>query len=165
MAEPFHKVPMRNQQRSITDESRMFDLLSRVRYVTLGLSREDHPYVITLSCGLDRSRSALYFHTAIKGLKLEILEHNDRVSFTAMEDLGYQFGHCAHHFRSVVGFGHLKRVTDREEMRHGFEVMMDQLEPEPDPLKKKFLHKDAIYQKTVILRLDIEHLTGKESKA
>jgi len=165
VAEPFHKIPMRNQQRQIDDESIMFDLLSSVRYVTLGLSRDDHPYVITLSCGLDIKRRALYFHTAIRGLKLDLIEANNRVSFTAIEDLGYQFGHCAHHFRSVVGFGKMLRVTDREEMRHAFKVMMDQLEPEPDPLKKKFLDKESIYGKTAILRLDIEHLTGKESKA
>ncbi|MCK5148704.1 pyridoxamine 5'-phosphate oxidase family protein [bacterium] len=163
MSESFHNVPMRNQQRSVKDDAAMMDVLSGAQYVVIAMCQENQPYVITLSCGLDRGKRALYFHTAIKGLKLDIMDKNARVSFTAIDDLGYQYKKCSHKFRSVVGFGTLVRVTDRDEMRHGFEVLMDHLEPEPDPLKKKFLDKESIYQKTVMLRLDIENMTGKES--
>ena len=163
MDRPFHRVPLRNSQRAMQSEAEMLDVLGRVQYVTLALCQGNAPYAVTLSCGLDRSRKALYFHTAFKGLKLDILENNPNVCFTAVEDLGYQTGDCSHKFRSIVGYGMLIRVTDRAEMRHGFEALMDQLEPDPPPLKAKFLDQDSVYAKTVILRLDIHHLTGKAS--
>ena len=163
MDRPFHRVPLRNSQRAMHDEAEMLDVLGRVQYVTLALCQGDRPYAVTLSCGLDLSRKALYFHTALKGLKLDILENNPNACFTAVEDLGYQAGDCSHKFRSIVGYGTLARVTDRAEMRHGFETMMDQLEPDPEALKAKFLDQDAVYARTVVLRLDIDHLTGKAS--
>jgi uncharacterized protein len=116
---------------------------------------------VTLSCGYDETRRALYFHSALEGLKLEILRDNPRVCATIIQDLGYVPGRCSHAYRSVVLRGRMGLVEDLEEKKRGFEVLLRQLEPEAESVRKRSLPDDAAYRGVAVLRLDIEDMRGK----
>ena len=153
---------LQKEECAIQDRDEMTRLLKAGRYAVIALCRNNVPYITTLSYGYDESRHALYFHSAINGLKLEILQENPAVCATVIEDRGYQAGECAHAYRSVLLFGRMHRCTTLEEKKHGMNIMLEQLEENPEPIRQRSLASEKVYQRTAILKLAIDEMTGKE---
>jgi len=154
---------MQRRDREITDQNEMMDILRRGRFITLALSDDGRPYIVTLSYGSDEAENAIYFHSSLKGAKLEIIRKYPEACGTVIEDLGYQHNECSHKYRSVVLLGNVRELNDIEEKKHGMLVMFRHLESDPEAMKERFLSKDADYSKISVLRMDIEEITGKES--
>lgn len=152
---------MNKTERELTDPKIFQEVISRGKYVIISMCRENEPYVVTLSYGYDKENSALYFHCALKGLKIDFLKENPRVCATVIEDLGYQFGECEHHYRTVVFWGELFVVDDLDEKKHGFDILLNHLEEDPESFKKRLFKSDDAYRKVGVLRLDIGEMTGK----
>ena len=154
---------MQKTEREMSDPERIIDVIHNGKFVTLALTGENEPYIVTLSYGFDSERMCLYFHSAFKGLKLDILRSNPRVCATIIEDLGYRHGECSHSYRSVIIFGTIAELTDMKEKEHGMITMFRHLEASPMAMRERFLKDDAVLSKVNVLRLDIEDITGKES--
>jgi hypothetical protein len=159
---PRHHI--NKKEREITDPAALEEILKRGKYAVIALCRKNEPYIVTLSCGYDAGKKALYFHTAHQGLKLEYIRANPAACGTIIEDRGYIMGECAHGYRSVVIYGKIVEVEDLDEKKHGLDIMLNQLEEQPDVVKKKSLKDDRSYTRAVILRLDIEDMTGKAGR-
>jgi len=155
---------MNKAEREITDPAVMEEILKRGKYAVMALSRDDLPYIVTLSYGYDAGRKALYFHTALRGLKLDYLRANPSVCATVIEDRGYIMGECAHGYRSVVLYGKLHPVEGFDEKRYGMDVMLRHLEEDPDAVRERSLKDDQAYARAAILRLDIDEMTGKAGR-
>ncbi|MEA1994492.1 MAG: pyridoxamine 5'-phosphate oxidase family protein [Euryarchaeota archaeon] len=155
---------MQKKEREITARHTLHEILIQGKYATISLCRENEPYVVTLSYGYDEKKNALYFHTALKGLKLEIIRQNPRACGTVIEDRGYLEGRCAHAYRSVVFQGKMRIVQNLEEKKHAMSVLLNHLEEDPEPIKERNLRKDEAYDNIGILRLDIEEITGKKGE-
>lgn len=128
------------------------------------MSKENEPYIITLSYGYDQDNNALYFHCATEGQKIDFIKSNPYVCGTIIEDNGYEDG-CGQAFRSIVYRGNITVIKDIEEKKHGFEIIIDHLEKNPGETKKKLLTSEDTYIKPAILRLDITEISCKEEKA
>ncbi|MGA1793983.1 MAG: pyridoxamine 5'-phosphate oxidase family protein [Thermoplasmatota archaeon] len=154
---------MQRSDREIGDQDEMMEVLKRGKYITLALSRNNDPYIVTLSYGLDERGASLYFHSSAKGAKLEIIRENPKACGTVIEDLGYQHNECSHKYRSVVLTGRIVEITGLDEKKEGMLTMFRHLESEPDAMKERFLSKDADHSRVNVLKMDIEEMTGKES--
>lgn len=154
---------MLRHEKEILDPEAIRSILSSGRYASIALSGEDGPYVITLSYGYDKDRNCLYFHTAKRGRKLEMIEEDPRACATIIEDLGYRQGQCDHAYRSLVIHGRIILVEDPSEKMHALEVMIDHLEAGPDPVKERFLKREDSFDRAEILRMDIEDMNGREN--
>jgi nitroimidazol reductase NimA-like FMN-containing flavoprotein (pyridoxamine 5'-phosphate oxidase superfamily) len=153
---------VRRTDREITAPEALASILRRGRYATIAMCQDGEPYVVTLSYGYDRTREALYFHVAEKGRKLDAIAADPRVCATVVLDSGYEQGACKHHYESVVLTGHLSLVTGADEVRHGMRVLIGHLEKEPEPVwERNRLDGDEGLKRAKVLRLDIEHITGK----
>jgi nitroimidazol reductase NimA-like FMN-containing flavoprotein (pyridoxamine 5'-phosphate oxidase superfamily) len=155
---------MRRIETEIKDREKLIELLKEGKYTVISLSKENEPYVITLSYGYDESRNALYFHCAKEGQKIDFIKSNPYVCGTVIEDNGYEEA-CGQTFRSVVFRGKMVIIEDLEEKKYGFEILLTQLEEDPNIIKSKYLKKDETYENSGMLRLDISDITGKEQKA
>ena len=155
---------MQKHERQIEDDVIIHDILKRGKYASISMCRNNEPYIITLSYGYDSSKNSLYFHSAKEGLKYEFIQTNSLVCGTVIEDKGYKTNQCSQAYRSVVFWGEMNLIQDVTEKKHGFEIMIDQLEEEPIKIKKRFLENQSSYQHTSILRLDIKYITGKTSE-
>ncbi|KKM84412.1 hypothetical protein LCGC14_1299380 [marine sediment metagenome] len=156
---------MRRIEKSITDKKIITELLNKGRYITIAMSKDDYPYIITLSYGYDNSRDALYFHCAKEGQKIDYIKYNSQVCGTIIEDNGYYNDECVQAFRSLVIRGKLSFIDTIQEKKHAFDVLLNHLEKDPKIMKEKHFGNDKNYIKTGILRLDITEITGKEEKA
>ena len=155
---------MLKREREIKDKNKINDILKSGKYATISMCRENEPYIVTLSYGFDEEQFALYFHSANLGLKLDILKENSYVCGTVIEDLGYISGACSHKFRSIIFWGNMMIITDIEEKKHGFEVLLNHLEENPSKMKKRFFKTEKAYRDICIMKLAIKNIFGKASE-
>ncbi len=155
---------MRRKEKEITDNREILDIIKKGRFTSISMSKQNEPYIITLSYGYDQAKHAFYFHCAKDGQKIELINSNPQVCGTIIEDNGYD-EECVQKFRSIVYRGTITIITEIEEKKHGFEILINHLEKNPSETKKKLLTSEEEYIKPAILRLDITELTCKEEKA
>ncbi len=156
------KYHLKRKDKEMTSSKEMRAIIKRGQYTTIALCHNDEPYIVTMNYGYDEKQSALYFHAALEGQKLEFIEYNPNACATIIEDLGYKQGECSHSYRTVVTRGRIAIVDNLDEKKHGLNIMIDHLEKSPTEAKKKFLKNDSTYDTVTILRLDIEEITGKQ---
>ena len=154
---------MRRKEKEITDENDIVEILKDGKFAVISMARHNEPYIVSLSYGYDNLENALYFHCAKEGLKIDFIKENSQVCGTIIEDNGYEDG-CGQTYRSVVFRGIMTIIEEREEKKHGFEVLLNHLETDPHYIRNKYLNKEDVYIKPAILRLDILEITGKEEK-
>lgn len=152
---------MRKQEREITDKNELIEILKNGKIITIAMSRDNEPYVVTLSYGYDETKQALYFHTAVKGLKIDFIRANPNVCATVIEDKGYVVDECEQKYRSLVLWGKMIVVEELDEQKYGINVLLNHLENKPEPIYKRNIPDDTKFDKVSILRLDIKEMTGK----
>lgn len=158
------KYHMNQRELEITDRNALAEILRQGKYVTIAMCRQDEPYIVTLSYGYDENRGALYFHCALKGLKLDFINHNPNVCATVIEDKGYKMGECDQAYHSVVFWGKMNIVEDLQEKRYAVDVLLNHLEDDPARVRERSLKSDKVYTEVGILRLDILEMTGKQGQ-
>ena len=70
---------MRRKEQEITDKEEMEAIIRKSLVCRLAMADEGTPYIVPLCFGYQDN--TLYFHSARKGKKLDILKKNNRVSF------------------------------------------------------------------------------------
>jgi nitroimidazol reductase NimA-like FMN-containing flavoprotein (pyridoxamine 5'-phosphate oxidase superfamily) len=153
---------IRRKDREITEDTVLKRILKSTEYVTLAMSKDNQPYLVSLSHGYDEDRNCIYFHCASEGKKLDFLKANKTVWGQALWDYGYIQGKCDHNFASVHFRGKVFFVTERNEKLHAIQVIMRQLDKCADTLAAK-LNQEKL-KNTLIGRIDIDFMTGKKSK-
>jgi hypothetical protein len=154
---------MRRTEKEIKDKEELVEILLGGKYAIISLSKENEPYIVTLSYGYDESKSALYFHCAKSGQKIDFLKANPYVCGTVIEDNGYEEA-CGQTFRSVVFRGKIVIIEKINEKKYGFNILLTHLEENPNQIRNKYFKKDETYENFGMLRLDITNITGKEQK-
>ncbi len=151
--------------RELRSHEEINSILLNGKYVVISMCRENEPYIVTLSYGLDLTSHTLFFHSSSKGLKLDFLATNKNVCATVIEDGGYINDECAHEYRSVVFWGEMQIVQNLEEKKHGMSILLHHLEKKDTVIKEKLLKSDDYYSKKMeILKLEIKQIHGKAGR-
>ena len=158
------KYHMNKSEREMTDNKEIEGILKSGKYVTISMCRDNEPYIVTLSYGYDQSDNSLYFHTSLKGLKLDFIRDNPIVCATVIDDGGYLMNECSHAYRSVVFWGNMIILDSLDEKKHGMEVLLNHLEDIPIPIKERTLKNDQVYKNIAVLKLQITQISGKNGK-
>lgn len=158
----FHK--MRLKDREITNVETLKKILKSAKYVTLALSMNNQPYLVSLSHGYDENHNCIYFHCALEGKKLEYLESNNLVWGQALLDYGCVEGLCDHAIWASVHFsGKVTFIDKIDEKRLAMEYMFKQLSRTSESSLKE-LDLDRLNIHTKIGRVDIDYMSGKKSR-
>ena len=155
---------LRRTDRRIEDIAFLKKILKTANYVTLAMSMNNEPYLVSLSHCFDEERNCIYFHCAKEGKKLDYLQSNSRVWGQAILDHGYSLAEkdCTYLYASVHFSGKVAFLDNIDEKRQAMVCMMKQLDDKSKPLIAQ-LENDRL-SKTMIGRIDIEYMSGKESK-
>jgi hypothetical protein len=150
---------MRRQEQEITCRHALDELLRQATVLHLALHDEGRPYVLPLSYGYDGR--CLYLHCAPEGRKIDLLRRCPKVAFAVVvsQELQPQESPCAWGFRyqSILGEGLMHFVETPEETIYGLNVLMRQYGGQGGGYTPESL------QATLVLRLEITSLTGKQS--
>ena len=154
---------IRRKEKEIKDKNEIISILEWAKYITIAMSRDNEPYLVTLSYGYDRRRNCIYFHCAKEGKKTDILNKNNRVWGQALIDKGYVQGACDHLYATAHFMGRVTFIDNLDEKRQALEVMIKALDDKPMKVIKKQLTKKSIADIN-IGRIDIEYMSGKKSE-
>ena len=76
----------RRRRNEIIDDEQKRTLVRRGNHITIAMSKDDTPYIVTMSYGWDEAGNCLYFHCANKGDKLDYVLANPRVCATIIKE-------------------------------------------------------------------------------
>ncbi|MEW6517638.1 MAG: pyridoxamine 5'-phosphate oxidase family protein [candidate division FCPU426 bacterium] len=152
---------MRQMEREIKDPAQVEALLKQGRILHVAWHDEPAPYVLAVNYGYADRR--LYFHCAPEGKKLDLLRRDPRVGFEAeiLAEIEPSERACGWEtrFQSVVGWGQARIVETDEGKRRGLDVLMRQHSG-----REVWTYGEGPLARMVIVRIDVEHMTGKQSK-
>ena len=150
---------MRRRDKEVTDKKAIEDIILNAVVCKLAMCDGHHPYIVPLCFGF--KDNTLYFHSAQEGKKIDMLKKNPNVCFEF--DIFTQVIKSAKackwgmKYRSVIGYGKASFITNDDLKRQAFDIIMNQYE------NGAFTYEDALISSTVIIKVDIESMTGKAS--
>jgi hypothetical protein len=158
-------VHPRRSDREIVDTDEIKGIISSQKFLTIAMcsgGEPYEPYLVTLSYGYDPDQQCFFFHCAPDGRKIDILLEHPTVWGQIIQDRGYLAGECAHAYSSVEFRGTVSFLESTEEKAAALCMMIDQLEPDPEPVKEKqVLGKDL--GNVCVGRIDVEAFSGKKA--
>jgi nitroimidazol reductase NimA-like FMN-containing flavoprotein (pyridoxamine 5'-phosphate oxidase superfamily) len=150
---------MRRKDKAIVEVADIEQIIRKSLVCRLALAEENQPYIVPLSFGF--KNGTLYFHSAPEGKKIEILRKNDKVCFEF--DLDHEVvtdqEACkwGMKYKSVIGFGKAYIVEDIHEKKQGLNAIIEHYSG------SMYEYPEAAINKTLVIKVEIESLTGKES--
>ncbi len=151
---------MRRKDKEITEKSEIEAVIKESTVCRLAMVDGEKPYVVPMSFGYREGE--LYFHSALKGMKVDILKKNPDVCFEFDKEMGLVEAESACEFgfsyRSVIGFGKAVILKDAELKRAGLDIIMSQYAEGP------FDYTDNAVKNLVVIRVAIDSMTGKGTR-
>jgi hypothetical protein len=156
------KYHMRRREKTIRSRKQMMDIIGGQAHMTIAMSKDNEPYLVTVNYSFDQEAMCLYFHSAQAGRKIDCLRSNPIVWGQVLEDKGYVQGECDYAYRTVMFSGRAESVTDLREKRRALGMMIDRLDSDPGSTSRKFMVKSAL-EGVAVWKIKIEGMSGKES--
>ena len=150
---------MRRKRQQLSDEE-SYAILQNATSGTLALLGDGgFPYAVPISYVF--SEGKLYFHSALSGHKVDAIPSCDRASFCVVAQDDVKPALYTTFFRSVIAFGRIHIVDDEAEKLAAARLLGNRYNPHQDEALQKELENGLA--RMLVIRLDIEYLTGKES--
>ena len=150
---------MRRRDKQVTDKKAIEEIILRSKVCKLAMCDRNQPYVVPLCFGF--KDNTLYFHSAPEGKKIEILKKNPNVcfEFEIFSQVIQSAKACkwGMKYQSVIGYGKASFITDEDSKRRAFDIIMNQY------AHGSFLYEDASFTSAIIIKVEIESMTGKKS--
>lgn len=154
---------IRRKEKAIESKEEMIAVLENCKYITIAMSHNNEPYLVTLNHGYDREKNCIYFHCAREGKKVDILTNNNVVWGQAIEDHGYAEGSCDHLYATTQFKGQVSFIEDVKEKELALRIIIKSLEPDPQTVIDDQITEKSV-QRVHIGRIDIEYMSGKKAK-
>jgi nitroimidazol reductase NimA-like FMN-containing flavoprotein (pyridoxamine 5'-phosphate oxidase superfamily) len=152
---------MRRKQKEITDRGEIEAILERAITGRVGMAKDGVPYVVPVH--FVYAKSAVYFHCAGEGKKLDWIRANPNVCLEVDEDVVIRTGTKAcdwgTKFNSVIGTGKASILEDRDEKAGALDVIMKKYSGR----EEKWEFKPEQVEKVAVVKIVLDELTGKRS--
>lgn len=150
---------MRRSRQALSREA-CEEILCRQGTGVLAVSGDGgYPYAVPLNFVF--VDGALYFHCAKAGHKLDAIAQNDKVSFCVIDHDEVLSEKLTTLFRSVIVFGRASVVADDAEKRAAATALSRKLAP-AQPMERIDQEIAGDWENLCIVRIDIDHLSGKQ---
>ncbi len=150
---------MRRKRQQLSDEESV-GILQKATAGTLALLGDNgYPYAVPTSYAYHEGK--LYFHSALSGHKVDAIRQCDKASFCVIEQDDVQPKKYTTFFRSVIAFGRIHIIEDEAEKLSTARMLGNRYNPNDDESLKKEIKSGL--SRMLMIRFDIEHLTGKEA--
>lgn len=148
---------MRKRNRQMSKEAAEALLKSGIYGVLATADESSMPYALPISyVFLD---GCIYFHCAKEGHKLDNIKANSKVSFCVVGDTMVLPDKFSTAYQSTVVFGRAQIIENEDERIKALFALIDKYSSEYKKEGKEYIEKAA--SATTVVRIDIEHITGK----
>jgi len=150
---------MRRKDKEISNEPDINAIIEKAKVCRLGMLNGSKPYIVPLCFGFHNN--VLYFHSALKGLKLDLLQKNPNVCFefdTVLETVASDEP-CSFSmkYQSVIGFGKAVFIEGLDDKTKALRIITDQYSDQ------QFQFPGNKVKNTIVFKVEIENMTGKQS--
>ena len=150
--------PMRRFKQQLSREACEKVLLEAPRGVLALLGDDDYPYTVPMDFLYEPKENRIYFHCAKVGHKLDAIARHDKASFCVMDEGFRKPGEWALNISSVIAFGRIRPVEDREKTLAKVLALGIKYHPTVEAAKEEL---DKAADRVLCLEMEIEHMTGK----
>ena len=150
---------MRRKRQQLSEEESVAILKKATAGTLALLGDNDYPYAVPLSYVYHEGR--IYFHSALAGHKVDAIRKCDKASFCVIEQDDVQPEKYTTFFRSVIAFGRIRIIEDEHEKLETARMLGNRYNPNHDEALQKEI--EGGLSRMLMIRFDIEHLTGKEA--
>jgi len=151
---------LRRKEKEIKDRMELAEIIEQGKICRLGLSQNNVPYIVPMNYGFIGNN--LYFHSAKDGKKLDIIKKNNYACFEIEIETkiikAEKACNWGMRYKSIIGYGHIEEVSERKEKKYGLLSLMRQYDKNRD-----WIFDDDGFNKTLVLKLTIEQMSGKTS--
>ena len=151
---------MRRLDKEITEQLVLNEILNDSRVVRIGFAIDNIPHIVPVNFGYQNNK--LYIHSAADGQKIELILKNNYVCFEMelYDEIVEARKSCnwTTKYRSIIGWGNIRIVKDNRDKSMGLDIIMAKY-----GRNENNDYSEAMLNKTVLLVLDIEKYTGKQS--
>jgi nitroimidazol reductase NimA-like FMN-containing flavoprotein (pyridoxamine 5'-phosphate oxidase superfamily) len=157
---------MRRSDREVSDIKAIREIIEKADVCRIALAVDNIPYIVTMNFGYSSDPlQRLFFHCANEGRKLEMIRKNKYVCFEMdiehhiygrQEMNGRKGCNWGMKYSSVVGFGDISIITEKEAKKSGLDLIMKHYGDEDE-----YIYDENVLENTTVLRLDITEITGK----
>ena len=156
---------MRRKEREVTDVRDIAQILSNCSTLRIAFSTPEAPYIVPVNYGfsLQDNRFAFFFHSAVEGRKVELIESGDvrEVGWETdrVVDVGSKNKEVACswscRFESAIGTGVVTRLEGDEKI-DGLNRIMEHYQFQGKPR-----YDENILEKTNVYRIDVTSISAK----
>lgn len=135
-------------------------LLSDTSGVLSVIDEDGYPYTVPLSYVY--SGGKIYFHSAKTGRKINAIKNCSKAAFCVIDKDDVKPEKYTTLYKSVIAFGNIEIVEEREETLFAIKELGEKYYPHHDDELQEEIEK---YKSAfLIIRFNIEHMTGKQGK-
>lgn len=147
---------MRRFKQQISEEKCVEILKNEPRGVLALYGEDGYPYALPLNHLYHNGK--LYFHCASKGHKIDAIKANPHASFCVMDKGFRKENEWALNINSVIVFGTIRFVTDKEQKL----LILRNLGNKHYPTREAVEHEiERDFKRVCMFELSIDHMTGK----
>jgi len=150
---------MRRNEKEITNQKDIEKTLIESNVCRLAMVDGDKPYIVPMNFGY--SDGCVFFHSASKGRKIDLIKKNPNVCFEADQLVRFKKAKLACNwgieYKSVIGSGKAQLLDNLEEKIKGLNIIMSHYSD------RAFEYPDDMLEKTIVIKVRIDSMTGKRS--
>ena len=151
---------MRRKEKEITDRNNIEQTFKEAQVCRLGLFDGKIPYIVPMNFGY--RDDILYFHSAVSGRKIDILEKNPVVCFE-IDILGEPVTsekacNWSMTFKSIIGEGRVSFIDDENEKTDALNIIMGHYSE-----KTNWEFNRKMMDKTLIFKVKVVSISSKRS--
>lgn len=151
---------MRRKDKQIHDKLIINEILTKSHVCRIGFSVDNQPYIVPVNYGY--ADNNIFIHSAPEGKKIELIKRNNNICFEIELDSRVISNEIACNwttkYRSIIGYGRVSVITDKSEKIKGLDLIMSKYGATGENK-----YQDKSLERIVILRIDIEDITAKQS--
>lgn len=152
---------MRRSDREINEFDKMVEIMRKCDVCRLAFNDGEYPYILPLNFGMQvvDGQVVLYFHGAMEGYKYEVIKRDNRATFEM--DCSHRLvtdevkQSCTMEYESIIGTGRVTIITEYDKKKEALDILMAQYH------KEEFHYNEAVISMTTVMKMTIEHMTGK----
>ena len=153
---------MNRKDREVTNLKEIIEIINSCETLRLGINNGEYPYVVPLSYGFETvgDKLVFYTHSAMKGLKLDLIKANPKVCVEIDGMNGYveTARGVTTNYRSFIGFG-TAEIADYNDTVKGLDLLLQHCN-----ITGYSAEECAKLGITTVLKITVDNYTAKRFK-
>jgi nitroimidazol reductase NimA-like FMN-containing flavoprotein (pyridoxamine 5'-phosphate oxidase superfamily) len=145
-------------KQQLTKEECIKILKEEPRGVLSVLGDDDYPYGMPINQYYCEEDSKLYFHSGMKGHKIDAMKRHDKASFCVYDNGFRREGEWALNIKSVIVFGRIEIIEDRDKIYDIARKLSYKFTDDETYIEKEIKYSGP---RTLMFALVPEYMTGK----